>query len=91
MKKERSKPPQFSLILRLLCGGYLLYTAWGLREAFQEGPYYIVFAIIFAGVGLALAVHSIVKLVRKEYTENKPLIPTGEDEESKDCEEQSDE
>lgn len=90
MNQENHQIPQFSLILRLLCGGYLLYTAWGLRGAFGESPWYIAFAGIFAVIGLVLCVHSAVKLVKKKYTANKPLF-SSEDTENTDDEEQSDE
>ena len=29
----KHRPPQISLILRTLCGAYLLYLAWDLRSA----------------------------------------------------------
>ena len=86
MEKERSNPPQFSLILRLLGGGYLVYLAWGLRDSFRDGPLFIVAAAVFGIVGLALVIHAGLKLLRKEYTTGSAFA-----EETADCEVQSDE
>ena len=50
---------QVTLLLRLVCGGYLLYLAWELREA-VFGPErqlaFILAAALFAVVGLLLCV-----------------------------------
>ena len=90
MKNNANNTPQISLILRLLCGGYLVYTAWDLRDAFQKGPHFIVFAIIFAVIGLVLAGHSLMQLW-KEFSVDKTEATLAEDNESNDSEEQSDE
>ena len=90
MSNSKHKIPQGSLILRLLCAGYLLYTAWDIREAFQDGIHFVIFAIVFAAVGLVLGIHSLRCLIRQEFLA-KPAAPAAEDEEIKDCEEQSDE
>jgi hypothetical protein len=66
-EKNTSRPPKLSLWLRILCGGYLLYLAYGLLPSIQETPLYIAAVAVFALVGLVLAVHSIVKLCRREY------------------------
>ena len=34
--KEKPKPPQASLLLRILGGGYLVYLAWDLRAMVGE-------------------------------------------------------
>ena len=61
---------QVTLLLRLVCGGYLLYLAWELREA-VFGPErqlaFILAAALFAVVGLLLCVFSLRGLIRKEY------------------------
>lgn len=91
MKQERKNPNQVSLLLRLLCGGYLVYTAWDLRGAFQDSPLFIVAAIVFAVVGLALGGISLYQLIKTGDFFDKPAAVEEAAEESKDCEEQLDE
>ena len=93
MKKEPTKPAQISLLLRMVGGGYLMYLAWDLREAFRDGSYFIVFAVLFALAGAVLLGHCIYKFVKKEYIPNTPFytpLPQ-EEEKSNECEEQNDE
>lgn len=70
---------QVTLLLRLVCGGYLLYLAWELRDA-VFGPErqlgFILAAAVFAVAGLLLCIFSLRGLIRREY-----VIPTQEDEE----------
>ena len=82
-----SRPPQLTLILRLLCGGYLVYLAYGLLDGIRDNPLYAAAVAVFALVGLALMLHSGWKLYRKEYS--KPNT-AGQDETTLD-EEQTDE
>ena len=71
---------QVTLRLRLVCGGYLLYLAWELREA-VFGPErqlaFILAAALFAVVGLLLCVFSLRGLIRKEY-----VMPSDEEEQN---------
>lgn len=71
---------QVTLLLRLVCGGYLLYLAWELREA-VFGPErqlaFILAAALFAVVGLLLCVFSLRGLIRKEY-----VMPSDEEEQT---------
>ena len=71
---------QVTLLLRLVCGGYLLYLAWELREA-VFGPErqlaFILAAALFAVVGLLLCVFSLRGLIRKEY-----VMPSDEEEQN---------
>ena len=78
MNKQGNTPNQTTLILRLLCGGYLVYTAWGLRDAFQENPLFIVAAIIFAVVGAALAGVSLYWLIKTGGLLSSPTAPAAE-------------
>lgn len=87
MSKNVSRPPQSSLYLRLLGGGYLVYIAWDLRGAVAENPLFWIAILVFGAVGIFLLAESIRKLLRKEYAgaEN-----TAEPETTEDCEERSD-
>ena len=71
---------QVTLLLRLVCGGYLLYLAWELREA-VFGPErqlaFILAAALFAVVGLLLCAFSLRGLIRKEY-----VMPSDEEEQN---------
>ncbi len=71
---------QVTLLLRLVCGGYLLYLAWELREA-VFGPErqlaFILAAALFAVIGLLLCVFSLRGLIRKEY-----VMPSDEEEQN---------
>lgn len=87
MKKEANTPPQTSLLLRLLGGGYLVYLAWDLRASVQESSLFLIAVIAFGLVGAALFGHSLVTLLRHGYFRKDPVpkIETTED-----CEERSD-
>ena len=89
MKTERNNPNQVSLLLRVLCGGYLLYTAWDLREAFQESPLFIISAVAFAIIGAVLGGVSLWQLIQA-YRMTNSAAESETDENLEDCEEQSD-
>ena len=82
--RDASKPPQISLILRILCGGYLLYLAYDLFGVIHDSLLYLAAAAVFALVGIVLICHSGLKLYRKEFTRVNVADPN-------DCEEQNDE
>ena len=98
MSKEGNTPNQSILILRLLCGGYLIHTAWGLREAFSEGIVFIIGAIVFAVAGaviIYLSLKSLVKIggplfKKKEDAEEPALEEPAEDEPAEEVEEGED-
>ena len=69
-----SKPPQISLILRLLGGGYLLYLAWSLLGTANGNTVYILMAAFFALVGAVLVLHTLLKISRGEYTGPTPPV-----------------
>ena len=73
-----SKPPQISLILRLLGGGYLLYLAWSLLGTANGNTVYILVAVFFALVGAVLLLHTLLKISRGEYTAAQPPKEDGE-------------
>ena len=67
MKKESPKFAQSTLLLRLLAGGYLVYTAWDIREAVNENPLFIIAIVAFAVIGTALLAHAGWKLYKGDY------------------------
>nr|MBQ8244929.1 hypothetical protein [Oscillospiraceae bacterium] len=87
MNKDTNSPPQTSLLLRLLGGGYLIYLAWELRAAIQENPVFLIAVLVFGLVGAALLIHSLVTLLRHGYFRKDEVRET---ETTEDCEERSD-
>ena len=87
MKNEANRPPQTSLLLRLLGGGYLVYLAWELRTSIQQSPLFLIAVVVFGLVGAGLFAHSLVTLLRHGYF-RKDAVP--EIETTEDCEERSD-
>ena len=71
--KETNSPPEFSVILRILGGGYLVYLAWDLRASVQDGPLFLIAVIVFALVGLILAGTSIRYLLQHKYFRNNDI------------------
>lgn len=69
---NNAKPPQTSLILRLLGGGYLVYLAWDLAKDNLGLNLFTAAAAVFALVGGALFITSAVTLVRSDYFYDKP-------------------
>ncbi len=88
MNNSSKNPPQTSLLLRVFGGGYLMYLAWDMRSAFEDGLMYIIAAAVFAAVGAVLLTHSIWKLARHEYFRKDPAW---ENESTEDWEESSNE
>ena len=70
---NNAKPPQTSLILRLLGGGYLVYLAWDLAKDNLGLNLFTAAAVVFALVGGALFITSAVTLVRSDYFYDKPV------------------
>lgn len=70
--RSNQKPPQFSLLLRLLGGGYLVYLAYDLFKTSQGKVQFIAAAVVFALVGGALFIHSLLTLVKSDYFRNSP-------------------
>jgi len=87
MNNEANRPPQTSLLLRLLGGGYLVYLAWDLRASVQDSLFFLIAVAVFGLVGAALFGHSLVTLLRHGYFRKNP-VP--ELETTEDCEERSD-
>ena len=86
--KNNAKPPQTSLILRLLGGGYLVYLAWDLAKDNLGLNLFTAAAVVFALVGGALVITSAVTLVRSDYFYDKPVQEEAS-EESEDTEDTS--
>lgn len=74
-----SKPPQASLLLRLLGGGYLVYLAYDLFKTSEGKMQFIAAAVLFALVGGALFLHSLLTLVKSDYFRNTPPPENGEE------------
>ncbi len=70
--KKNSNPPQGSLLLRLLGGGYLVYLAYDLLHIWDGKAVTLIAGIVFALVGGALFLHSLVTLVKSDYFRNSP-------------------
>ena len=86
--KNNAKPPQTSLILRLLGGGYLVYLAWDLAKDNLGLNLFTAAAVVFALVGGALFITSAVTLVRSDYFYDTPVQEEAS-EESEDTEDTS--
>ena len=86
--KNNAKPPQTSLILRLLGGGYLVYLAWDLARDNLGLNLFTAAAVVFGLVGGALFITSAVTLVRSDYFYDKPVQEEAS-EESEDTEDTS--
>ena len=72
MKQKRPfrRPLQLHVLLRLACGAYRIYLAWGLREGAFQGQNGMVFGIamiLFGLVGVALAGWNIFLLATGRY------------------------
>ena len=86
--EDQTPGRQLTLILRLLCGGYLLYLAYGLRDALTQSPVYLAGAAAFAVIGVLLIWHAVRKLARGEYAG----APTSAEHDTEaDCEDDTDE
>ena len=68
-EKKKSADPQITAVLRAAVGAYLLYLAWGLREAAFSGESTVslLFMIIFALAGAALLFFSVRQLYRGDF------------------------
>lgn len=71
-QNSNSKPPQTSLLLRLLGGGYLVYLAWDIFGSGTATPIQMTAAAVFAVVGGALAGTSLYSLVTSSYFYDAP-------------------
>ena len=69
---KNNQPPQFSLLLRLLGGGYLVYLAYDLVKTSEGKGQFIAAAVVFGLVGGALFLHSLLTLVKSDYFRNTP-------------------
>lgn len=81
-------PNKVTLILRVMVGGYLVYTAWSLKDSFQthtgtELAFFIIFAVLFALIGAFLLIVSGYALYKGKYaggTMDRPEMPQAEQE-----------
>ncbi len=92
-KKKHPTDPQIIVVLRAVGGAYLLYLAWGLRQAALSSPLYLLAAVAFALVGAALLFFSVRQLYRRDflYPGQSPEdfdedVPDGEEEDGSEAE-----
>ena len=78
MPDKGGKPEQITLILRLLCGGYLIYLAWGLFKD-GAGGLFLAAGAVFALAGAALLVFTLRTMMRREDQEDEPPEPSSDD------------
>ena len=71
MKQEPKLYTQMYLYIRLLAGGYLLYTAWKIRDGIAEQPLLLIALAAFIIIGIAMAAHAGWKLWKGEYEGGK--------------------
>lgn len=81
MKKAHKPDTQMYLVIRLLAGIYLMYTAWNIREGLAEQPLLVIAMAAFALIGAVLAAHAGWKLFKGEYEGGPGLA--AEDEEKR--------
>ena len=67
MQNESNSPSLMYLAVRLFAGIYLMYTAWDLRGAISESPFFIVAIVAFAVIGAILAVQAGLKIIKGDY------------------------
>ena len=81
MNVQKNTPPQSSVILRILGGGYLVYLAWDMRGALADRPWLLIPILFFGVGGLVLAGGSIHSLITNDYFKKdpKPETETKED------------
>ena len=58
------KKMPMSPALQIAAGGYLIYTAWKLREALAEKPLFIIAIIFFALAGVALVAFASWRMIK---------------------------
>ena len=63
---------QMKDILRLVVGGYLVYLAYDLFKSSEGKVQFIAAAVLFALVGVALFIFSLLTLVKSSYFRNSP-------------------
>ena len=67
MSNQPAKHDQLSLTLRLAAGGYLLYSAWKIRGAVAENPFFLVAIIVFIIAGAFIVGHAALRLIKGQY------------------------
>ncbi len=79
--KDIPKPPQASLLLRILGGGYLVYLAWELRGTIRESQLFLAAVIAFGLVGVLLVFFSLRELMTSGYFRNETETPPSDESE----------
>lgn len=85
MDEKKPQPPQASVLLRVLGGGYLAYLAYDLLKSGSRDPLILCGAVVFGIVGGVLIFFNARSLITNEYFYTK-----SESEENEEAEEESD-
>ena len=67
MQNETKNTSLMYLAVRLFAGIYLMYTAWDLRGAISESPFFIIAIVAFGIIGTVLTVQSGIKIIKGDY------------------------
>ena len=67
MQNESKNHSLMYLAVRLFAGIYLMYTAWDLRGAISESPFFIIAIVAFGIIGAVLTVQAGLKIVKGDY------------------------
>lgn len=65
-KNKRPATSQMNLLLRILIGGYLLYSSYDMRDHYGE-PAFTVASIIFVIAGIWLISNSVKRMVKGDF------------------------
>ena len=74
MEREPKPYTLMYLAARLFAGGYLLYTAWNLREGIAESSFLIVAMVAFGIIGLWLVIQAGMKILKGDYEGGSPFF-----------------
>ena len=67
MQNESKNHSLMYLAVRLFAGIYLMYTAWDLRGAISESPFFIIAIVAFGIIGAVLTVQAGLKICKGDY------------------------
>ena len=80
MSNQPVKNDQFSLIMHMCAGAYVLYSAWKIRGAAMEKPLFLIIMILFIIAGGFIAGHAAMRLIKGQY--DQPGVEEAEETEA---------